>query len=101
MATYLELFDLQNNDDLLRKATTAIAVAADTIRSEATGTANHANRLVWAEKALANPKALTDQVLWAVLAANNGSTVDNITGATDSAIQTNVDAAVDVLAGVA
>ncbi len=101
MATYLELFDLQNNDDLLHKVTTAIAVAADTIRSEAAGTTNHANRLVWAEKALADPKALTDQVLWAVLAANNGATTGNIIGASDAAIQSNVDDVVDVLAGVA
>ena len=98
MATYNELFDLQNEDALLHRVTVAIAIAADTIRTETPPT-NSAQRLVWAEKALANPEAMTPQVMWAVLAANNAATVGNITGATDAAIQSNVDAVVDVLAG--
>lgn len=99
MATYDELHDLQNNNPLLEKITVAIVIAADAIRSEAAGTTNHANRLVWAKSAFADPRGIRSQVLWAVLAANKSASVTNISGASDAAIQANVDAVVDVLAG--
>ena len=48
---------------------------------------------------MTNPKAASQPMLWAVLAANKDTTVQNIINATDSAIQTNVDNAVDLFAG--
>lgn len=99
MATYLELYDLQNEDALLHRVSVAIIIAADTIRQESDATPNHANRLIWASEAFASPGGMTKQALWAVLAANDGNTVAQIMSATDAQIQTNVDAVVDVLAG--
>jgi hypothetical protein len=101
MATYAELYSLKNNDDLLHKVAVAVIVAADTIRAEDAGTTNHANRLVWASEAFGSPVGKSRQVLWALLAANKDVALAGITGATDAAIQANVDAVVDVLAGVA
>lgn len=101
MATYPELFGLQSSGDLRNRVAVAIIVAADAIRSESGATTNHANRLVWAEQAFSDPVAKSEQVLWAVLAANKDATVSNIENATDAALQANVDAVVDVLAGSA
>lgn len=98
MATYAELFGIATNDTLRNKVAVAIIVAADTIRTEAAGTTNHANRLLWAHRALQDPSGMAKRGLWAVLAANKGATVANIEGATDAAIQANVDAVVDVFA---
>jgi hypothetical protein len=44
MASYLELLGLFGNNDLLVKTEVACIVAAETIRGEDIGTANHANR---------------------------------------------------------
>ena len=65
---------------------------------EATGTTNHANRLKWAKKVFGDPVGQGNLMLRAVLAANNAATLSQITGASDSTIQTAVTAAVDVLA---
>jgi hypothetical protein len=99
MATYAELFGLQNDNDLIEKIVVAVAVAGDTIRTEDVGTANHANRLVWAKAAFEDPRSVGKKTVWAVLAANKSNTTAQITGATDAQIQTAVDDVVDVLAG--
>lgn len=98
MATYVELYDVQNENEILHRIVVATAIAAETIRTEDGGTPNHANRLLWAALAFGNPSAVSRQLLWAVLAANKDATVANITGATDAAIQANVDAVVDIFA---
>lgn len=98
MATYAELFDLRANSAVKNKVTVACIVAAEAIRTENGGTANHANRLIWAAAVFANPEHEASRMLWAVLAANKDSTVGQITGATDAQIQAAVDAAVDVFA---
>ena len=98
MATYEELFKLRNNSTLRNKVAVAVAIAADGIRTETAGTTNHANRLIWAKQAMENPSSVGEQVYFAILAANKDKTVAQITGAADTAIQTNVDAAVDLFA---
>ena len=95
MATYQELFDLRRNQELLDKVTVAVIVAAETIFAETGGTANHANRIVWAREASISPRAMAGVFMSAVLAANKTATVANIIGAADSAIQTNVDDVID------
>jgi len=99
MATYQELHSLNNNSDLQEKVEVAVVVAADTIRTDGSPPTNQAQRLVWAADAMANPKDVAKSMLWAVLAANKDATIANITGATDAAIQTNIDDAVDLFAG--
>lgn len=100
MATYSELFGLQSSGDLRNRVAVAVIVAADAIRTETPPT-NSTQRLAWAEQAFLNPVGKSEQVLWAVLAANKDATVANIESASDAALQTNVDAVVDVLAGSA
>ena len=99
MATYLELRKLFNNTELRNLIEVAVAVAADAIRSEGIGVSNHPNRLLWAKRAWQNPEAEAKSMLIAVLAANKGVDLADITGAEDVTIQTAVDAAVNVLAG--
>lgn len=98
MATYDELLTASSNDALNRKVRVAVFVAAETVRTENTGVANHANRLVWAKSVFANPDLEAKRMIWAVLAQNKGATLAQITGASDAAVQTAVDAAVDVFA---
>ena len=98
MATYAELFGLQNDTDLSNRVAVAVVVAAETIRTEATETENHANRLLWAARVFQAPLAEGQRVYWAVLAANRAAPAAQITGASDAAIQTNVDAVVNLFA---
>lgn len=99
MATYTELFDLADNNILLDRVSVAITIAADTVLNEIESTPNHANRVIWAKGAFSNPKAQAKAFLAAVLAANNGADVATIQAVTDTQIQNNVNAAIDVFAG--
>lgn len=103
MATYDELFGLLHNTELLNKITVAVGVAADAIWNEDDVGApwvdnNHANRVVWAKTAYANPQVAARQVLWSVIIANRAATAEQIVGAADTAIQSNVNAVVDMFA---
>ena len=98
MATYLELFSIRSEPELVEKMTVAVVVAAEAIRVDASPPANQANRLKWASLVFANPTSEARSMLWAVLAANKSATLAQIIGATDSSIQTNVDSAGDVFA---
>ena len=98
MATYAELFDLRTNSELRNRIQVACIVAAETIRGEDSGTENHANRLLWAVEAFRNPKANSERMLWALLAAFKDQAVGVIANPTDAQIQEAVDAAVDLFA---
>lgn len=76
MATYVELTGLASSADTLRQQVkAAIAKSALTITNEAPATTNHVQRLAWAKAALGNPDNEVDRVIWYVLAANAGATV--------------------------
>ena len=98
MATYQELYDLANDSGLRNRTATAVVVAADTIRAEAGATPNNANRLIWAKAALANPSAEAARILPSVLAQNKALTVVQIQPASDAALQTAVNAVINLLA---
>lgn len=98
MATYAELLTASANDVLVQKIRVAVVISAEKIRTEATGTTNHANRLIWAKAAYANPELEAKRMVWAVLAQNAAATYAAIIGASDATVQTAVDAAVDVFA---
>lgn len=102
MATYTELRSLFNDVDtsLRGKVEVAVIVAAEAVMNEAGTVPNHSARLVWAAQAFSNPAGEAKKALMAVLAANKAATVSQIKSATDTAIQTNVDAVINVLAGV-
>jgi hypothetical protein len=100
MATYDELLIIATSTGgaLLSKIKVAVVVSCDTIRAEAVGATNHANRLKWAQETLRDPDAMARRMLWAVLAQNKAATPSAITTASDATVQTAVDAAVDLLA---
>lgn len=61
MATLLERYDLQYGHTLLRQRTqVAIESAAADVINEDASTANHANRMTWANTALNNPAKMMD-----------------------------------------
>lgn len=98
MATYNELFALNGNLPLRERVSVACVVAAETIRTEADTTTNHANRMLWAKRVFENPMAEAGRMLPVLLAQNRAATAVAIEGATDEALQTAVDAAVNVFA---
>ena len=98
MAAYLELYGLRSNSDLQDRVRVAGVVAAEAIRTEDAGTANHDNRLIWAAEVFSSPVGVTDRLLWAILAANKNASIAQITSAADSVLQSQVDAVVDLFA---
>lgn len=94
MATYSELFAIQNDATLRNKIQVAVTVKAQSLLDLASPTAN---QVLWASNALNNPTQTMVRIMPYVLAANKSATQSQITGASDSAVQTNVDAAVDKL----
>lgn len=105
MATYLELRDIFENPDLLKKVMVAVVVAAETISSsndtnppwDQTAGA-HDNRIRWAANAITDTKGEARRIMKVVIAANKNLSVAQIEGASDNSIQSNVDAAVDAVA---
>lgn len=73
-------------------------VAAEAVRTEDPGTANHANRLKWAKRVLNDHVDAGADMLKAVVAANASATLAQITGASDATIQAAVNAAIDIFA---
>lgn len=99
MATYAELLSIAGGAQSLKdKIRVACVIAAEQIRTEDVGVANHANRLVWAKSVFENPSVQVERMLWAVLAQNKTLTTAQITGASDAAVQSAVDSAVNVFA---
>lgn len=98
MATYAEILQASADPTLNNKVRVAVIIAAEVVRTEPTATANHANRLIWAKSVYANPDNEAKRMIWAVLAQNSSATLAAILSATDSTVQTAVNAAVDVFA---
>lgn len=98
MATYTELFELGSNSVLRNKITVACLVAAQAVMVESVDTANHANRLLWAKDVFTDPMGAGQKMLMAALAANSGLSVAQITGASDAALLTVVQNAINVFA---
>ena len=94
MATLAELFALHQTAELRHKVAAAAMIKAHAILAEATPSAT---RKQWAEDALLDPESVAPLLLRFVLAANAAATSTAIQGATDTAIQANVNAAVDEL----
>ena len=110
MATYLDLFtEAMDNSNLQDRVRVAISVSvnkvvlsADTTSppfSQAQGARE--KRVAWAQTALPVSDRTMRAVLQLVLASNRDKTVEQIGLATDDQLQGQVDAVVDVLAGVA
>lgn len=98
MATYDELYGLKNDSALRNRVLTACIISSEAVMNEVDTTPNHANRLVWAASVFAGPASEADRMFMAILAANKDATVAQIQGASDAAIQANVDNHVDLFA---
>jgi hypothetical protein len=98
MASYDELLQANANTGLVNKVRVAVVVAATAIMTEAEATANHANRMLWAKTVFADPAEAGKRMMWPVLAQNKAQTLAAIIGASDAAVQTAVDSAVNVFA---
>lgn len=95
MATYIQLYDeLQSDSALRNKVAVACCIKAQALIDLASPTAA---QITWASNALAAPATAAAKLLPYVLAANNTLTLAQIQGASDSAIQSGVNAAVDKL----
>lgn len=100
MATYTELHALRGAESTLalrQKITVALTIKANTIAKLPTPTTAQKE---FAKAALRDPESYLGVVLNYVLAENNTATTAAIIGASDSLVQTAVNAAVDTLLGV-
>jgi phosphoglycerate dehydrogenase-like enzyme len=98
MATYNELRQLYSHSDLTNRIEVAVIVAAEKIRTEASDTPNHANRLVWAKATFGSTRRVAEQMLMALLAANRALPTADLIGVTDEGLQAAVDGAVNIFA---
>lgn len=98
MATYVELYELAQSTALRERVAVACVVAAESIRSDTSPPTNQAQRLAWARRTFENPLAEASKMLPVLLAQNKALTMLQIASASDAAIQTAVDSAVDVFA---
>lgn len=113
MADYIDLHPVMTNNneaapgsDMLRKKIeVACTIAADIIRSGNDDVAPfdqtagmHDKRIFWADQVFRDPDTMIDATMRAVVAANSSASQSNIINASDAAIQSNVNAVVDVFA---
>jgi len=98
MDSYTELRRLFANGELRNKVEVACVIAAETIRNEAAGTENHANRLIWAKQNLPPSASTRDSMVMILLAANKDLEPAQITGASPAVIQAKVDEVIDFFA---
>jgi hypothetical protein len=97
MATLLEIRQMFSDDDFRNKVTSATVIAANNLLS---GTPT-ADEKTFAKSVFTDPTGVGRVVTMAVLAANKDATVAQMQGAGDAAIQTQVDAVIPNLVGVA
>lgn len=95
MATYSELAVIAQDagfGEFVQKVRVAVVVKAVAFLGAATPTPAE---IEWSVAALDEPGRAAHSVTWYVIAANSGAAVAQILGATDTAIQSNVNAAID------
>jgi len=93
MTVYNDIYNLKSNADVRNRMAVAIAKISLDIMAESAGTANHANRVIWAKTAILGPEGMTDRLFWACMLDATLRTKGDT--ATDAEIQTAVDAAVN------
>lgn len=97
MATFAELVTASANATLVEKIKIATLIAADNVRIEGAGVADHQARTRWAAKVFSDPTTESTKMIWPVLIQNRAFTLNQITGASDASVQSAVDAAVTVV----
>ena len=92
---YRDQWNLATDDNFQRRVEVAMCGAAISIQGEATGTVNHTNRANYAKLVLNNPESYMPLFSMAICAYDAGLTA----ASADSAIQNNVNAVWNALAG--
>lgn len=103
MSSFLETYDLRNDEMLKKRVAAACTKKADAILIESAGTANHAARLVWAKDCMLDPVQAAFRLMWRVV--QNGTiqtkqspaSISAGTIATDADIEFVVNTVVDVV----
>ena len=75
------------------KIAAAAAIAAQSVLTENPATANHSQRLAWAQKTLLDPLSMAKKMIWGVVADPNVQAAG--VNASDAILQTSVNALVD------
>ena len=94
MATLTELVTLFSDSGLRNRITAAAIIKAQTVLVDASAPAA---RKAWAESCLTNTNSMVELLFKYVLAASKAASLANITGASDEAIQSAVNAAIDAV----
>lgn len=94
---YVDIFTTMHSDcDLWKKAEVACFKAAADILNEDAGTANHANRVTWANAVFANPTAKAAEMRYKILL--NTTIQANLSSSTDNDVQFVVNGLIDSFA---
>jgi len=94
MATLTELVTLFSDSGLRNRITAAAIIKAQTVLVDANAPTA---RKAWAETCLSNTTGTVEMLFKYVLAASKEASLANITGASDEAIQSAVNAAIDAV----
>ena len=93
MATLQELRGLFRDSDLLEKVEAALIISANNLLS---GTPS-VDQASWAAHVFSSPSTEAKKAMMALLASNSAATKEQILGAADAAIQSNVNAVTTTL----
>ena len=96
MATYTDIFNLRNSGELNAKIQVACVSAAVSILWEAVTASNHANRVIWADKAFANAQNVANKMFWSIAMDSTVQTAGE--SISDDALQTVVNSYIDLYA---
>jgi len=99
MATYLELSNIKANsgwNEFLLKVRAATAIKACAIIDSATPAVS---LIEWAKSAIKSPTTAGNDLVNYIISVNNSATVTQILSASDTAIQNNINDAVDSIYG--
>ena len=94
MATYQEIREIwgnASNDGLKAQVEVATVISAQAFLVSATASTDE---LKWASSVLSNPRGEAQKALMSVIAANKSVTVAQMQGASDAAVQTQIDSIV-------
>ena len=97
--TLTEAFPVMQTDGVLyQKIRTAVVVSCEVVRAENPVTVtNHAARVAWAKRCLADSDGMAALMLKAVIAQNMAASVAVVEAASDAVIQAACNAAIDLL----
>lgn len=93
MATYTELYNIHNNNNLHNKIAIALTIKAASVLDAASS----ATTVAWTRQVFDNPNKFAEDIMNYVLAKAKDFTVSQINNVSDAQLQTYVNAAVDKL----